>query len=156
MARDWKNPRYGSAYPPLSPISTPQLTHPPADIWSEDAAEEEMLCNGPRFHTGNPKKILLYLTKDSSSTPLKVTVQAYRPHGEANEAGGLRLADFPRDEVPSHGQLQGWVEEEIKREGTKKFRLALQSFMLAYSLDGEGLPRVSNPCLDYCKHAVNF
>ncbi|KAJ6782912.1 hypothetical protein PWT90_10489 [Aphanocladium album] len=123
---------------------TPGMTWPVIgripDVWSEDAAEEEMLCNGPRFHTGNPKKILLYLTKDSSSA-LKVTVQAYRPHKDANETGGLRLADFPRDEVPSHAQLQGWVEEEIKREHTTKFRYALQSFMLAYSQDGEGLPR---------------
>ena len=103
-----------------------------------------MMCSGPRFHTGNPKKILLYLTKDSSSPPLKVTVQAYRPQEDANETGGLRLADFPRDEVPSHGQLQGWVEEEIKREHTTKFRFALQSFMLAYHQDGEGLPRVSD------------
>ncbi|KAM3465776.1 hypothetical protein MY5147_008416 [Beauveria neobassiana] len=124
---------------------TPGMTWPVIgripDIWSEDAAEEEMMCHGPRFHTGNPKKILLYLTKDSSSAPLRVTVQAYRPQEDANESGGLRMADFPRDEVPSHGQLQGWVEEEIKREHTTKFRYALQSFMLAYHQDGEGLPR---------------
>ncbi|ATY64906.1 hypothetical protein A9K55_005275 [Cordyceps militaris] len=124
---------------------TPGMTWPVIgripDIWSEDAAEEDMMCNGPRFHTGNPKKILLYLSKDSSSNPLKVTVQAYRMQEDSNETGGLRLADFPRDEVPSHGQLQGWVEEEIKREHTTKFRYALQSFMLAYHQDGEGLPR---------------
>ncbi|OAA73839.1 hypothetical protein ISF_00740 [Cordyceps fumosorosea ARSEF 2679] len=124
-------------------VSKIRLTRlvPLLDIWSQDAAEEEKLCNGPRFHIGTPRKILLYLNKDSSSTPLKVTVQAYRQQEYANETAGVRLADFPRDEVPSHGQLQRWVEEEIKREHTTKFKYALQSFMLAYHQDGEGLPR---------------
>lgn len=103
-----------------------------------------MLCKGPRFHTGNAKKILLYLTNDPKSSPLEVTVQAYRPQEEDDGTGGVRLADFPRDKVPSHEELQGWVEEEIKREHTTKFRSSLQSFMLAYKQDGKGLPRVSH------------
>lgn len=102
-----------------------------------------MLCNGPRFHTGKPREILIYLNDDSSSAaPLKVTVQAYHPQEKDNE-GGVRLADFPRDKVPSHEELQGWVEEEVKREHNGKFKYALQSFMLAYQQDGKGLPRVS-------------
>lgn len=51
--------------------------------------------------------------------------------------------DFPREHVPSHGALQSWVEEQIKRDGHDEFSQALQRFLFAYALEGKGLPKVN-------------
>lgn len=56
--------------------------------------------------------------------------------------GGLSKADFPRDCVPSHELLQRWVEDQIQTEQRSDFQYAAQSFVLAYSEQGWGLPKV--------------
>jgi hypothetical protein len=37
--------------------------------------------------------------------------------------------------------LQHWVEAEIKREHSSKFKHTLQSFLMAYAQEGRGLPK---------------
>lgn len=100
------------------------------------------MCSGPRFYTGKPRAISVFFTKDPTSPSLRATVQAYRAQAESEENGSLRTADFPRDSVPSHQMLQTWVEHQIRRDHKPDFQHALQSFLLAYSDDGKGLPKV--------------
>ncbi|KAK5990793.1 hypothetical protein PT974_09066 [Cladobotryum mycophilum] len=126
--------------------STPAMAWPVMgkvpDVWSTQAKEEEQLCSGPRFYTGNPKDISVFFAKDTASPPLRATVQGYRTQGATGE-GSLNKADFPRDNVPSHQVLQTWVENQIRRENTPDFQHAVQSFLLAYSEEGWGLPKHS-------------
>ncbi|KAL7925117.1 hypothetical protein ACQKWADRAFT_285099 [Trichoderma austrokoningii] len=111
------------------------------DVWSTNPEEEEQLCSGPRFYTGKPREISVFFTPDPSFPALRATVQAYRSQGGSEEMGGLSKADFPRDCVPSHGLLQRWVEDQIQTEQRSDFQYAAQSFVLAYSEQGWGLPK---------------
>ncbi|UKZ79596.1 hypothetical protein TrVFT333_007354 [Trichoderma virens FT-333] len=61
--------------------------------------------------------------------------------GGSEETGSLTKADFPRDCVPSHQLLQRWVENQIQTEQKSDFQQAVQSFVLAYSEEGWGLPK---------------
>lgn len=115
---------------------------PDPDVWSKNAWEEEQLCSGPQFYTGKPRDIAIFFSRDSSAPALPATVQAYRSHESHDDAGSVKKADFPRDKVPSHAMLQHWVESHIKREQKRDFGHLLQSFLLAYSEGGRGLPKV--------------
>lgn len=114
----------------------------PPDVWSTNPEEEEQLCSGPRFYTGKPRDISVFFTPDPSFPALRATVQAYRSQGGSEENGSLSKADFPRDCVPSHELLQRWVEDQIQTEQRSDFQYAAQSFVLAYSAEGWGLPKV--------------
>ncbi|KAK1241473.1 hypothetical protein MKX08_001447 [Trichoderma sp. CBMAI-0020] len=111
------------------------------DVWSTNPEEEEQLCSGPRFYTGKPREISVFFTPDPSFPALRATVQAYRSQGGSEENGSLSKADFPRDCVPSHELLQRWVEDQIQTEQRSDFQYAAQSFVLAYSEQGWGLPK---------------
>lgn len=121
------------------------LTRPSLDVWSMKAREEDMICAGPRFWTGKPRDISIYFSSDTSLPALHATVQAYRSHDGIEDAGGLRTADFPREMVPSYQMLQQWVETLIEKERKSDFQHSLQLFLLAYSRDGHGLPKVCDP-----------
>ncbi|KAL6818612.1 hypothetical protein GGI42DRAFT_359658 [Trichoderma sp. SZMC 28013] len=111
------------------------------DVWSTNPKDEEQLCSGPRFYTGKPREISVFFTPDTSLPALRATVQAYRSQGGSEETGSLTKADFPRDCVPSHQLLQRWVENQIQTEQKSDFHQAVQSFVLAYSEEGWGLPK---------------
>ncbi|KID90035.1 hypothetical protein MGU_02740 [Metarhizium guizhouense ARSEF 977] len=106
------------------------------DFWSSYAAEEQYLCSGPRFYTGSARDISIFFSKDTTSSSLHATVQAYRPTNNHDEVGSPRTVAFPREKVPSHPKLQRWVEDQIKREHGPQFSQALQNFLLAYSKEG--------------------
>lgn len=116
------------------------LTFP--DVWSRNARQEEKLCACPRKHIGKPKEIAIFLTKDTTSPALLATVQPYTSNDDPDETVNPSKADFPRDHVPSYETLQGWVEGQIRREQKPAFAQTLQSFLLAYSEGGRGLPKV--------------
>ncbi|RDA84792.1 hypothetical protein CP532_6538 [Ophiocordyceps camponoti-leonardi (nom. inval.)] len=111
------------------------------DVWSKTARQEEKLCSCPRKHIGKPKKISIYLTSDTASPPLLATVQPYTSNDNPGEVAMPNKADFPRDHVPSHEQLQHWVEDQIRREQRPDFPQMLQRFLLAYARGGRSLPK---------------
>ncbi|KAF4512444.1 hypothetical protein G6O67_001583 [Ophiocordyceps sinensis] len=121
-------------------MAWPIATHGP-DVWSRNARQEEKLCACPRKHIGKPKEIAIFLTKDTTSPALLATVQPYTSNDDPDETVNPSKADFPRDHVPSYETLQGWVEGQIRREQKPAFAQTLQSFLLAYSEGGRGLPK---------------
>lgn len=127
--------------PPCLP--TCDVRHPAKtflDIWSVKAAEEEQLRLDPRFFTGMARKISIFFSTDVNSSALRTTVQAYRSQDGTEE--NLSKAAFPRDSVPSYPDLQRWAEAQIYREAGNDFKHLLQNFLLAYSDEGYGLPKV--------------
>ncbi|KAF5125625.1 hypothetical protein E5D57_010315 [Metarhizium anisopliae] len=122
------------------------------------AAEEQYLCSGPRFYTGSARDISIFFSKDTTSSSLHATVQAYRPTNNHDEVGSPRTVAFPREKVPSHPKLQRWVEDQIKREHGPQFSQALQNFLLAYSKEGlKKLPKMpSFWCRDPSKNIANL
>ena len=94
----------------------------------------------PRFFTGKQRDIAVYFSRDVNSSTLRATVQAYRSQDGTEE--NPRKAAFPREKVPSHHELQKWVESQIQRENGSDFKNLLQNFLLAYSEEGKGLPKV--------------
>lgn len=113
-----------------------------------------MLCSGPRFYTGKPREISIFFSNDPSLPALRATVQAYRSHEGAEDSGVVKAVDFPRNRVPSHGMLQQWVEGLIKRQPDPDFRQLVERFLLAYSEDGQGLPKVCKSPPDSWQVAV--
>ncbi|KAK7424883.1 hypothetical protein QQX98_000158 [Neonectria punicea] len=111
-----------------------------ADVWSINAAEEEILRTEPRFFTGKPREIaVLVSSRDVNSPALHATIQAYQSQDTTKESP--RKAAFPRERVPSHLELQRWMEAQILRENSSHFKHQLQNFLLAYSEEGYGLPK---------------
>lgn len=128
--------------PPCLP--TYDVRHPAKtflDIWSVNAAEEEQLRLDPRFFTGKAREISIFFSTDVKSSALRAIVQAYRSQDGTEE--NPRKAAFPRDRVPSYPELQRWAEEQIYCETSNDFKHLLQNFLLAYSSEGYGLPKVS-------------
>ncbi|KAH6997914.1 hypothetical protein BKA56DRAFT_664561 [Ilyonectria sp. MPI-CAGE-AT-0026] len=111
------------------------------DVWSVNPAEEERFRLEPRFFIGKPREIaILVSSRDVNSPALRATVQAYRSHDGTEE--NPRKAAFPRERVPGHHELQKWVEAQIHRESSSShFKHSLQSFLMAYSEEGHGLPK---------------
>lgn len=93
-----------------------------------------------RFFAGKPREIFVYFTRDTALSALRATVQAYRSQDGSEEHP--RKAAFPREKVPSHFELQKWVEQQIMFETGNDFRHLVQNFLLAYSEEGHGLPKV--------------
>ncbi|KAI5466350.1 hypothetical protein BGZ63DRAFT_420842 [Mariannaea sp. PMI_226] len=109
------------------------------DVFSCSAMEEEILREEPRFFFGKSKEIGILMTSRDSSSALRATIQAYRSENDTDESP--RKAAFPRDKVPSHRDLQKWVEAQIQRESNSQFKHSLQSFLFAYAEEGRGLPK---------------
>ncbi|KAK7420471.1 hypothetical protein QQZ08_010387 [Neonectria magnoliae] len=110
------------------------------NVWSINAAEEEILRTEPRFFTGKPREIaVLVSSRDINSPALHATIQAYQSQDTTKE--NPRKAAFPRERVPSHLELQRWMEAQILRENSSHFKHQLQNFLLAYSEEGYGLPK---------------
>ncbi|KAF7562176.1 hypothetical protein G7046_g1963 [Stylonectria norvegica] len=109
------------------------------DVWSVNATEEEQFRLDPRFFTGKPREIAVFFSRDVNSSTLRAMVQAYRSQDGTEE--NPRKAAFAREKVPSHIELQRWVEAQIQREDSSDFKHSLQNFLLAYSEDGHGLPK---------------
>lgn len=76
---------------------------------------EERFRVEPRFFTGKPREITVFFSRDANSSTLRAIVQAYRSQ-DGTEVNP-RKAAFPRERVPSHHELQRWVESQIQREG---------------------------------------
>lgn len=117
------------------------LTQHNSDVWSLNPSKEENFRSSPRFFTGKPREISIFFSRDPSSPPLRAFVQAYRWNHKSDD-GKLEKAAFARDFVPSHEMLQSWVENQVQYEQGSDFQQAVQTFLLAYSHDGYGLPRV--------------
>lgn len=113
----------------------------PPNMWSRNARQEK-LCSCPRKHIGKPRKIAIFLNKDTTSPALLATVQPYMSNDDQGEAANPSKADFPRDHVPSYEALQSWVESQIRREQGPDFSQTLQSFLLAYAEGGRALPKI--------------
>ena len=112
------------------------------DVWSRQSQEEEQLVQGPQFYTGNAREIAIFFSRDSPASYLRATVQGYRSYDDVEDVTHLNKVNFPRERVPSHDQLQRWVEAHIKTEHSANFLQALPSFLLTYAQDGSGLPKV--------------
>ena len=75
-------------------------------------------------------------------------MQAYRWNDEKDDSK-VEKAAFVRDLIPSHKKLIQWVEGQIRLEKGRDFRSAVQRFLMAYSQDGAGLPRVCHDMLTF-------
>lgn len=116
-----------------------------ADIWSYEAAKERHLAQGPRFFFGTPRQIDIFLTKDIKAEPLRVTVQAYTTLQQPEDSySNPRQVGFPGDCVPSHRKLRRWVEDQVGRSSGSALRHVLPNFLMAYTHEGAGMPRVSS------------
>ncbi|KAF5017955.1 hypothetical protein F66182_10084 [Fusarium sp. NRRL 66182] len=123
-----------------TPAVAPPVIRHVADVWSLDPAEERRVVDHePRFPTAKPRDIAIFFTRDAESPFLRASVQAYHSQNGTDE--NPRNAAFERDRFPSHGELQRWVEAQIKRERSARFEHVVQNFLLSYSEDGQGLPK---------------
>lgn len=63
--------------------------------------------------------------------------------------GGVEVFAFPRERVPTHDQLIGWVENQIRYERSNGlgvgFESSIEAFVMAYSKAGSMLPQVRIP-----------
>lgn len=114
--------------------------NPKTDVWSSSPLEEQMLCAAPRIHYGRAREIVVFFNRDPSSPEMRVHVQPYRSREMSDDS--TMTVDFPREMVPSHEQMQKWAEDQIVRDHSTDFYNAVQTFLLAYANDGEGLPKV--------------
>ncbi|KAH7329074.1 hypothetical protein B0I35DRAFT_473712 [Stachybotrys elegans] len=125
--------------------STPAANFPviskTPDVWSTNGREEEQLCASPQFHTGHPRQISILFSRNTAGPSLRATVQTYRCQDRSEDGGNPRKVSFPREHVPSHESLERWVEAQMLAEEKPDFRYSLQSFLMAYSHGGRGLPK---------------
>ncbi|KAF9769409.1 hypothetical protein IL306_013168 [Fusarium sp. DS 682] len=113
---------------------------PSQNVWSPDPAEERRVVDHePRFPTAKPRDIVIFFTRDAESPFLRASVQAYHSQNGTDE--NPRNAAFERDRFPSYGELQRWVEAQIRRERSSRFEHVVQNFLLSYYEDGQGLPK---------------
>ncbi|KEY74129.1 hypothetical protein S7711_05378 [Stachybotrys chartarum IBT 7711] len=116
---------------------TPGMTWPVIskvpDVWSSTGAEEERLRSGPQFYHGKQRDIFIFFSRDPASSPLLATVQAYRSQNGPEEGGHSRMANFPKEKMPTHESLWKWVETQIRSEPVNDFRTSIQNFLMEYS-----------------------
>ncbi|KAF5593720.1 hypothetical protein FPCIR_5151 [Fusarium pseudocircinatum] len=124
---------------PTPAVAPPVIRHI-VDVWSPDPAEERRVVDHePRFPTAKPRDIVIFFTRDAESPFLRASVQAYHSQNGTDE--NPRNAAFERDRFPTYGELQRWVEAQIRRERSSRFEHMVQNFLLSYYEDGQGLPK---------------
>jgi hypothetical protein len=119
-----------------------KLTFFALDVWSRDPQKEEQFRSSPTLFTGKCRKISIFFSSQPTSPSLSAVVQAYRWNDERDD-GKVEKAAFVRDLIPSHQTLMRWIEEQIQYESKTDFPSTLQRFLMIYSQEGVGLPRVS-------------
>lgn len=122
-------------------LGTCALTDGFADVWSKDPSKEEQFRSSPTLFTGKPREISVFFSRDAHSPALSAFVQAYRWNDERDDSK-VEKAAFVRDSIPSHQKLLHWVERQIQLDQGNDFPSAIHRFLLAYSRDGTGLPKV--------------
>ncbi|KAF5550237.1 hypothetical protein FPHYL_9421 [Fusarium phyllophilum] len=123
-----------------TPAVAPPVIRHIVDVWSPDPAEERRVVDHePRFPTAKPRDIVIFFTRDAESPFLRASVQAYHSQNGTDE--NPRNAAFERDRFPTYGELQRWVEAQIRRERSSRFEHMVQNFLLSYYEDGQGLPK---------------
>lgn len=86
----------------------------------------------------------MFFSRDSNGPALSAYVQPYRWKDESEERQ-LEKAAFSRDHPLQHEQLQRWAEQQFRFERGSHFPQAIQKFVMDYSREGYGLPKVSLP-----------
>lgn len=119
-----------------------KLTLHAPDVWSKDPQKEEQFRSSPTLFTGKRREISVFFSREPGSPSLSAVVQAYRWNDERDDSK-VEKAAFVRDLIPSHQTLLKWIEDQIQYEQRPDFPSTLQRFLLAYSQEGVGLPRVS-------------
>ncbi len=123
------------------------------DVWSKDPSKEEQFRSSPTLFTGKPKEIAIFLSRDARCPPLRASVQAYRWNDEKDDSK-VEKAAFVRELVPSHQSLIQWVERQIELENRADFQSAIRRFLMAYSHEGIGLPRVRHGIFPHQDHQL--
>ncbi|UNI19549.1 hypothetical protein JDV02_005729 [Purpureocillium takamizusanense] len=122
------------------------VTHVPVisrapDVWAFGSPMEERSRLEPRLYIGRPRDIAIILSSEDITGPaLGATIQPYRLPGSSQD--NPVTAAFSRERLPSHQELQRWVEAQMQRESSgSSFKHCLRNFLYAYSEEGHGLPK---------------